>query len=195
MKTQVAASVLAILGGATALLVPSTSNAGNVGYFKNEGGCTGFVGDPSAAITAAGHTPVAIASLFAGLNQSIQIPPGLFERLQPAREHLADHGRVLDQEAGDAPAGGQVELPVLDERGNHCGDDARERGHGGHVARSGIAGGLSRRRATPVLLEPAQVQRVRELRVGDGRQRGEPWTRTRCVNATTAWRSVAWPWV
>jgi len=66
MKTQVAASILAILGGATALLAPGTSSAGNVGYFKNEGSCPGYIGDPSAAITAAGHTPVALANLNAG---------------------------------------------------------------------------------------------------------------------------------
>ena len=63
MQHRLAATILAILGGAACLSIPATSQAGNVGYFKNEGSCPGYVGDPSSAIAAAGHTPVAIASL------------------------------------------------------------------------------------------------------------------------------------
>jgi hypothetical protein len=59
MKTNLAASLLALLGGAAALLMPGTSQAGNVGYFD----MCGF-NQPAhaAAITAAGHTPVAVTT-------------------------------------------------------------------------------------------------------------------------------------
>ena len=57
MKTHVATLILAVLGSTTALLAPNTSQAGNVGYY---GQCYG--GTPAAQITAAGHTPVALAS-------------------------------------------------------------------------------------------------------------------------------------
>ena len=60
MKTQVATSILAIFGGITAWLAPMTSQAGNVGYHLN---CSGQEGNPSTAIIAAGHTPVAVATL------------------------------------------------------------------------------------------------------------------------------------
>ena len=63
MNKSLAATLLAVVGSAAALLMPGTSNAGNVGYFENEGSCSGYIGDPSAAITAAGHTPVALANL------------------------------------------------------------------------------------------------------------------------------------
>jgi hypothetical protein len=60
MKTNLAASLLAVLGGAAALLMPGTSQAGNVGYNT---GCfePGSVKAP--LITQAGHTPVAVAGL------------------------------------------------------------------------------------------------------------------------------------
>ena len=57
MNNRLAASLLAALGGATALLMPGTGTAGNVGYTAM---CWG--GDPSPQITAAGHTPVAVAT-------------------------------------------------------------------------------------------------------------------------------------
>jgi hypothetical protein len=57
MDNRLAASLLAALGGATALLVPGISQAGNVGYTAM---C--WDGDPSPQIIAAGHTPVAVAT-------------------------------------------------------------------------------------------------------------------------------------
>ena len=70
MKTNLAASLLAVLGGATALLMPGTSAAGNIGYYEM---CSGQ-GEAWQAeyITAAGHTPVQIntpdAASLSGLN-------------------------------------------------------------------------------------------------------------------------------
>jgi hypothetical protein len=61
MKTHLVASALAVLGGASTLLLPLASQAGNVGYITGQT-CSG-PGDKSAAITAAGHTPVAIGSI------------------------------------------------------------------------------------------------------------------------------------
>ena len=58
MNTRIAASLLAVLGGAMALLAPTESLAGNVGVY---GSCTG--GSKTQAITQAGHTPVAIGDL------------------------------------------------------------------------------------------------------------------------------------
>ncbi|MDE2382951.1 MAG: hypothetical protein KGL71_12190, partial [Xanthomonadaceae bacterium] len=58
MKTQFATLTLAVLGGLGAMVVPSVSQAGNVGTY---GSCWG--GSKSQAITAAGHTPVAVATL------------------------------------------------------------------------------------------------------------------------------------
>lgn len=59
MHMRLAASVLVALGGATALLMPGTSQAGNIGYFDM---CGGNQAAHAAAITAAGHTPVAITT-------------------------------------------------------------------------------------------------------------------------------------
>ncbi len=58
MNTRLAAS-LAVLGGAMALLMPGTSQAGNVGYFDM---CGGNQAAHAAAITTASHTPVAVAT-------------------------------------------------------------------------------------------------------------------------------------
>ena len=60
MKANLAALCLAALGGASALLLPATSQAANVGHYTS---CPGNVGDIAATITAAGHTPVAVATL------------------------------------------------------------------------------------------------------------------------------------
>ena len=57
MKTRLVAGAAAVLVGAAVLLVPGTSQAGNVGYTP-----TCWNGDPSTLITAAGHTPVAVAT-------------------------------------------------------------------------------------------------------------------------------------
>ena len=59
MNTRFAALCLAVLGGAGSLLAPSASHAGNVGYYGDN--CYNV--DPSSIITAAGHTPVAVATL------------------------------------------------------------------------------------------------------------------------------------
>jgi hypothetical protein len=59
MKTNLAASLLAVLGGATALLMPGTSQAGNVGYFDM---CGGNQAAHANAITIAGHTPIAVTT-------------------------------------------------------------------------------------------------------------------------------------
>lgn len=59
MKTNLAASLLAVLGGAAALLMPGTSQAGNVGYFDM---CGGNQAAHANAITIAGHTPVAVTT-------------------------------------------------------------------------------------------------------------------------------------
>ena len=59
MKKDLAASLLAVVGGASALLLPATGQAGNVGHYNN----CGWNGSPVAAITAAGHTAVPIATL------------------------------------------------------------------------------------------------------------------------------------
>ncbi|RZA20178.1 MAG: hypothetical protein EOP93_06660 [Lysobacteraceae bacterium] len=64
MKTRLAASALAVVGGAMALLVPGTSQAGNVGYYDMS--CGGNQAAHAAAITAAGHTPVAVTTPDAG---------------------------------------------------------------------------------------------------------------------------------
>lgn len=59
MKTNLAASLLAVLGGAAALLMPGTSQAGNVGYFDM---CGGNQAAHANAITIAGHTPIAVTT-------------------------------------------------------------------------------------------------------------------------------------
>jgi hypothetical protein len=51
--------MLAVLGGAVALLAPGTSYAGNVGY-NDQGGISAGV---PAAISALGHTPVPVSTL------------------------------------------------------------------------------------------------------------------------------------
>jgi hypothetical protein len=58
MKSNLATLCLATLGGVTALLLPATGLAANIGTYGN---CTG--GSKNTAITAAGHTPVAVATL------------------------------------------------------------------------------------------------------------------------------------
>ncbi len=59
MKTTFSAYLLAALAGAASMLVPGTSSAGNVGYYGDN--C--YSADPTSIITAAGHTPVAVATL------------------------------------------------------------------------------------------------------------------------------------
>jgi hypothetical protein len=73
MNTRLAASLLAALGGATALLMPATSQAGNVGYYGDN--CYNTAATTPAIITAAGHTPVAVAALDAASLAGLQ---GLF---------------------------------------------------------------------------------------------------------------------
>ena len=58
MKTQLATLTLAVLG---AMAMPSVSQAGNVGYIPGQT-CSGG-GDKTSAITAAGHTPVAVGAI------------------------------------------------------------------------------------------------------------------------------------
>ena len=62
MKVRIATTALALLGGLAALMTPGESHAGDVGYYS---GCFESIGIP-AAITAAGHTPVAVSTLDAG---------------------------------------------------------------------------------------------------------------------------------
>ena len=71
MKTQMATLTLAVLGGLGAMAMPSVSHAGNVGYYGDN--CYNV--NPSSIITAAGHTPVAVASLDAASLTGLQ---GLF---------------------------------------------------------------------------------------------------------------------
>ena len=61
MNMRFSAIALAVLGGVSTLLISPDTTAGNVGYFQNVQGCT--AGSPANAITAAGHTPIAIGSL------------------------------------------------------------------------------------------------------------------------------------
>ena len=61
MKTQMATLTLAVLGGLGAMAMPSASQAGNVGYIPGQT-CSGG-GDKTSAITAAGHTPVAVGTI------------------------------------------------------------------------------------------------------------------------------------
>lgn len=68
MNTRITAGFLAAIGGAMALLVPGTSLAGNVGYFDM---CGGNQASHAAAITAAGHTPVAVVTPNAGTLSSL----------------------------------------------------------------------------------------------------------------------------
>lgn len=53
---------VAALGGLATLVVPLAADAGNVGYYRLSD-CGSAVGDPISEITAAGHTPVALATL------------------------------------------------------------------------------------------------------------------------------------
>ena len=66
MNTRITTGMLAMLGGAMALLTPGTGSAANVGTY---GSC--FGGSKNTAITAAGHTPVAVASLDAASLQGL----------------------------------------------------------------------------------------------------------------------------
>ncbi|HRA03189.1 MAG: hypothetical protein IPH90_04105 [Thermomonas sp.] len=67
MNMNFPARVLAVLGGFSAIVMPSEGQAGNVGYYLNgSGSCTSSMGDYAARITAAGHTPVAVSTLDAG---------------------------------------------------------------------------------------------------------------------------------
>ncbi|HWS77624.1 MAG TPA: hypothetical protein VN205_04525 [Thermomonas sp.] len=59
MKIRFTASLLAALGGCAALLVPGFSQAGNVGYMDM---CGSNQAAHAAAITTAGHTPVAVTT-------------------------------------------------------------------------------------------------------------------------------------
>ena len=61
MQMRLSAITLAVLGGVSTLWISPDATAGNVGYFKNVQNCTG--GSPANAITAAGHTPIAIGAL------------------------------------------------------------------------------------------------------------------------------------
>ena len=66
MNSKIFALGLSLLAGACTLIVPAISHAGNVGYYQLNGGgsCSGLsIGSPAAAIVAAGHTPVPIATL------------------------------------------------------------------------------------------------------------------------------------
>ena len=69
MNTKFGAACLSILGGALALVLPAVGHAGNVGYFDM---CGGNQAAHAAAITIAGHTPVAVttpdAETLSGLN-------------------------------------------------------------------------------------------------------------------------------
>ncbi|WP_374606341.1 hypothetical protein [Thermomonas sp.] len=60
MNTRISAAILTVLAGA-AVLAPTASHAGNIGYVTGQT-CSG-PGDKTAAITAAGHTPVAIGAI------------------------------------------------------------------------------------------------------------------------------------
>ena len=60
MNTSLAASLLAVLGGAAALLMPNSSHAGNVGYFN---GCPEYSGSLSGVVATAGHNPVTVTTL------------------------------------------------------------------------------------------------------------------------------------
>ncbi|HSD17938.1 MAG TPA: hypothetical protein VLC71_11860 [Thermomonas sp.] len=60
MSLKLKGLCLAAMGAAATLLAPTSAQAGNVGYY---GSCS--AGSKTAAITAAGHTPVAVASLSA----------------------------------------------------------------------------------------------------------------------------------
>lgn len=60
MNTKICTVSVSLLAGACALAFPAAALAGNVGYFGN---CAGQEGNPSTAITAAGHTPIAVAVL------------------------------------------------------------------------------------------------------------------------------------
>ena len=71
MKPKFVAAMLAALGGVASMLAPSVAAAGNVGYYGDD--CYGA--DAAAIITAAGHTPVAVASLDAPSLAGLQ---GLF---------------------------------------------------------------------------------------------------------------------
>ena len=60
MNKSLAATLLAVVGSAAALLMPGTSQAGNVGYYT---GCYESGAAKAPLITQAGHTPVAVAAL------------------------------------------------------------------------------------------------------------------------------------
>ena len=70
MNARNVSTALATLAGAITLLLPMAGHAGNVGYY---GSCWG--GDKTGPIIAAGHTPVAVASIspatLSGLNALI----------------------------------------------------------------------------------------------------------------------------
>ena len=65
MDTKICVVSLSLLAGACALAMPNISHAGNVGHYKLNGpGCQGLpIGNPSDAISAAGHTPIALSTL------------------------------------------------------------------------------------------------------------------------------------
>jgi len=61
MKTRISAAILAAFAASAAMIAPVESHAGNIGYITGQT-CSG-PGDKTAAITAAGHTPVAIGAV------------------------------------------------------------------------------------------------------------------------------------
>ena len=64
MNLRLSGLCLVVLGGLGGLCTPATAQAGTVGYYKNATPCSGVVeSDPSAAIIAAGHTPVVVTTL------------------------------------------------------------------------------------------------------------------------------------
>ena len=109
VKTQRATLTLAVVCGLAAMSLPAVSQAGNVGYFT----CSfDPVGIP-AAITAAGHTPVAVNSLDAA---SLAPLNGLVIACQsytanPAVNNAVSNGMALFVEDRFVPSGIGASLP------------------------------------------------------------------------------------
>ena len=116
MNTRIAASALAVLGGAMAMCVPWAAHAGNVGYYK---GCS-LSGDASSVITAAGHTPVVINALdatsLAGLSAVVvtdcpqQMGSSVFDITHPALNAAVANGMGLVVERGTSLGGNNTML-------------------------------------------------------------------------------------
>ena len=123
MKTQMATLTLAVLGGLGAMAMPSVSHAGNVGYYGDN--CYNV--NPSSIITAAGHTPVAVASLDAASLTGLQ---GLFINgcsfaTNAAVDSAVNSGMVLiwhdpnwGNQASKSLPGGQT-IPYTKDGGNN----------------------------------------------------------------------------